>query len=70
VEPKYSFTKHSLSQVMTVKELSEYLRVHPATVYKLLHGGKLPAFRVGSDWRFNVDAIDRCCLRAPMTAGS
>jgi excisionase family DNA binding protein len=55
---------------MTVKELSEYLRVHPATVYKLLHGGKLPAFRVGTDWRLNVEAIDRWCLRAPMMAGS
>jgi len=47
------------SQILTVRELSDYLRVHPTTVYRLLKGGKLPAFKVGSDWRFNVESIDR-----------
>lgn len=37
---------------MTVKEVAEYLRVHPTTVYRLLRQGGLPAFRVGADWRF------------------
>jgi excisionase family DNA binding protein len=47
-----------MNKIMTVREVSEYLRVHSTTVYRLLKQGKLPAFRVGSDWRFNVDAID------------
>jgi excisionase family DNA binding protein len=55
--------KHSMPRVMTVKELSEYLRVHPSTVYKLLRHGEVPAFRVGSDWRFNAEVIDRWCLK-------
>jgi len=55
--------KYSLPRVMTVKELSEYLRVHPSTVYKLLRRGEVPAFRIGSDWRFNAEAIDRWCLK-------
>jgi len=46
---------------MTVKELSGYLRVHPSTIYKLLRRGELPGFRIGTDWRFNVDVIDRWC---------
>lgn len=50
-----------MPQIMTVKELSEYLKVHPSTVYKLLRAGDLPAFRVGSDWRFNAETIDRWC---------
>jgi len=37
------------SRVMTVKELSEYLKVHPSTVYRQLKRGGLPAFKVGSD---------------------
>jgi len=45
--------------VMTVQDVSAYLRVHPSTVYRLLKRHELPAFRVGSDWRFNVEAIDR-----------
>ena len=44
------------SRVMTVKELSDYLKVHPSTVYRQLKRGGLPAFKVGSDWRFNIES--------------
>jgi excisionase family DNA binding protein len=47
------------SKVLTVREVSDYLRVHPSTIYRLLRQRQLPAFRVGSDWRFNVEAIDQ-----------
>ncbi|HUO04184.1 MAG TPA: helix-turn-helix domain-containing protein [Candidatus Binataceae bacterium] len=47
------------SRVLTVKELSDYLKVHPSTVYRQLKRGRLPAFKVGSDWRFNIESIDR-----------
>jgi excisionase family DNA binding protein len=47
------------AKVLTVEELSEYLRVHRSTIYRLLKKGQLPGFfRLGSDWRFNVEAID------------
>ena len=45
-------------KVLTVTDLSDYLHVHPATIYRLLKLGELPAFRIGSDWRFNVEEID------------
>jgi len=60
--------KYSLPRVMTVKELSEYLRVHPSTIYKLLRRGELPGFRIGTDWRFNAEVIDRWCLERNMRA--
>ena len=47
------------TKILTVGELSEYLRVHPSTVYRLLKRRELPAFKVGSDWRFNVESIDQ-----------
>jgi excisionase family DNA binding protein len=47
------------SKVLTVKELSAYLRVHPSTIYRLLKKGQIPGFKLGSDWRFNIEAIDR-----------
>jgi excisionase family DNA binding protein len=31
----------------------------PATIYRLLRRHQIPAFRVGSDWRFNIEQIDR-----------
>jgi excisionase family DNA binding protein len=46
-------------EVLTVAEVAEYLRVHPTTIYRLLQAKKLPGFRVGSEWRFSKDAIDR-----------
>ena len=60
-EPKYN-----LPRVMTVRELSAYLRVHPSTIYKLLRRGELPGFRIGTDWRFNAEVIDKWCLERNM----
>lgn len=46
-------------KVLTVAEISRYLRVHPTTVYRLVRRGQIPAFRIGSDWRFNIEVIER-----------
>jgi excisionase family DNA binding protein len=54
--------KQNFPRVMTVKELSDYLRVHQSTVYKLLRRGEVPGFRIGTDWRFNAEVIDRWCM--------
>ena len=48
-----------IAPVLTVRGLSNYLKVSPSTIYRLIKTGQLPAFRVGSDWRFNVEEIDR-----------
>lgn len=50
--------------VLTVQEVSSYLRVHPSTIYRMLKRHQIPAFRVGSDWRFTVEAIDQWRERA------
>ena len=49
--------------VMTVREVAAYLHVHRSTVYKLLKRHQIPAFRMGSDWRFHIEAIDRWRLQ-------
>ena len=53
----------STAKVLTVNELSEYLRVHRSTIYRLLKKGQLPGFKIGSDWRVNVEAIDEWRLQ-------
>lgn len=45
-------------RTMTVREVSEYLRVHPTTVYRLVKTGRLPGFKVGDRWRFQQAEID------------
>lgn len=36
-----------MQQALTVKEVAEKLHVHPMTVYRLISGGRLKAFRTG-----------------------
>jgi excisionase family DNA binding protein len=55
------------SKVMTVREVSDYLHVHPTTIYRLLKHNQSPAFRAG-DWRFAVEAIDQWCLQQAKAA--
>jgi excisionase family DNA binding protein len=48
-----------MSELMTVPELAEFLRVNPATIYRLLRDKRIPGFRVGSEWRFDREAIEQ-----------
>ncbi len=40
------------SKVMTLAEVAGYLNCHYGTIYRLVRGGDLPAFRLGGSWRF------------------
>lgn len=51
--------RYQMSEVMTIKEVSEYLRIHPTTAYRLIKKGAIPSFQVGSDHRFLRSEIDR-----------
>jgi excisionase family DNA binding protein len=48
-----------MATVMTLEEVAIFLRVHPSTVYRLLRQNRIPAFKMGSDWRFNQESIER-----------
>ena len=47
-----------MAELMTVQEVADYLRVTDKTIYRLLKRGKIPAARVGRQWRFDRAAID------------
>jgi excisionase family DNA binding protein len=44
-------------KVLTIPEVSEYLRVSRQTIYRMLKRGDIPAFRIGGDWRFNIEDL-------------
>jgi len=44
---------------MTVKEIAEYLDVHPMTIYKYVQDGEIPAFKIGASWRIRRDSIKK-----------
>jgi len=45
-------------EIMTVSGLAEFLHCHQSTVYRLLKSGQIPAFKLGSDWRFRRSDIE------------
>ena len=53
-----------MAKVLTLQEVAKYLRVHPSTVYRLAKKGQIPAFKLGSDWRFNLESLDQWLLAA------
>ena len=46
-------------EIMTAKEVADYLKLHPLTVHKYAREGKIPAFKIGTDWRFHKKYIER-----------
>jgi len=44
--------------ILTLENLTEYLKIPKSTLYKLLQSGDLPGRKVGKQWRFHKRAID------------
>lgn len=64
---------------LTTEEVLEYLQVNLRTVYRLIKAGKIPAVRVGRQWRFRKRDIDAwldsqrargAAMRAPATTAA
>ena len=44
-------------QIVTAKELSQYLKLSESTIYKLAASGEIPGFKIGDSWRFDLDEV-------------
>jgi len=49
-------SKHK--EILTTKEVAEYLNIHPLTVHRYAREGKIPAFKIGTDWRFHKKYLE------------
>jgi excisionase family DNA binding protein len=47
------------AEVMTLEELAAYLKLPKSTLYKQVQAGKIPGQKIGKQWRFGKQAIDR-----------
>ncbi|MGP9687196.1 MULTISPECIES: methylation-associated defense system helix-turn-helix domain-containing protein MAD1 [Halomonadaceae] len=45
-------------QILTIKEVADFLKLTEKTAYRLAAEGKLPGFKVGGSWRFKQSDID------------
>ena len=51
------------AEILTIKEVSEYLKVTERTIYRLAAAKKIPGFKVGGAWRFSKAEIDQWIRR-------
>ena len=49
----------SLVKWMTVKQVSVYLQISVSKVYQMAQEGQIPCYRLGQQWRFDREEIDR-----------
>jgi excisionase family DNA binding protein len=45
-------------EILTIKQVAEYLKVTERTIYRLAAAKKIPAFKVGGTWRFSRADIE------------
>jgi excisionase family DNA binding protein len=44
-------------EILTIREVAELLKLHPKTINKFAISGKLPAYRIGRQWRFRKSEV-------------
>ena len=49
--------KAMTDEILTLKEVAEYLKLADKTAYRLAAEGKLPGFKVGGSWRFKREDV-------------
>lgn len=45
-------------KLLTAEQVARYLKVDKFTVYRLVTQKKIPAFKVGNQWRFKQSLLD------------
>lgn len=45
--------------ILTIEEVAEYLRLKPQTIYKWAQEKRIPAAKLGKEWRFRKSTLDR-----------
>lgn len=54
---------NDFNDIMTLEEVAEYLRLKPQTIYTWAQEGRIPAAKLGNQWRFKKSIIDRWFLQ-------
>ena len=47
-----------MDEIMTIEDVAKYLKLKPQTIYTWAQNGKIPAAKIGKEWRFRKDIID------------
>lgn len=52
--------------IVSVKEVAEFLHITEETAYNLAKSGKIPAVKIGRQWRFNLAEVKKLFKIAPV----
>ncbi len=47
------------NEIMTVKQVAEYLQMDEHTIYKLARSCQIPSVKIAGQWRFKKEVIDK-----------
>jgi len=47
-----------MDNIMTIEEVARYLKMKTQTIYTWAQKGKIPAAKIGKEWRFRKDLLD------------
>ena len=47
------------TDIITIREVAEYLKLTEKTTYRLASEGELPGFKVGGSWRFKLKDLEK-----------
>jgi excisionase family DNA binding protein len=56
-------TSNADEEILTLKQVADFLKVTERTIYRLAAGKKIPAFKVGGIWRFSRAELDQWIQR-------
>jgi|YNPBryunderm2012_1023409.scaffolds.fasta_scaffold01148_10 excisionase family DNA binding protein len=48
----------NMDKWLTLEQIAEYLQMSTSSIYKMAQAGKIPAYKVGRQWRFKRKEID------------
>ncbi|MEM9673278.1 MAG: helix-turn-helix domain-containing protein [Cyclobacteriaceae bacterium] len=48
----------AMHDIMTLEEVANYLKMKPQTIYTWAQSGKIPAAKIGKEWRFRRSIVD------------
>ena len=57
-------------EILTLEEVAAYLRLTPQTIYKWAQEKRIPAVKLGKEWRFRRSILDRWIDAQILSAGS
>ena len=56
-------TSNDEGEILTLRQVADFLKVTERTIYRLAAAKKIPAFRVGGTWRFSKAEINQWIQR-------